>query len=93
MTYTPMGDKENSDFFNEYLLKIYDRRRESGLDDIVGDMRGVVVQVQTGDAINYMAELAAMGPYRFVDARTSSTHNIYALQSAPEFPGSSCSSR
>ena len=84
--YTPMGDKENSPFFNEYLLKIYDRRRECGLDDVVGDMRGVVVQVQTGDAINYLAELAAMGPYRFVDARVSSTHRIYFLQSAPEFP-------
>ena len=28
-------------------------------------MRGVVVQVEHGDAINYLAELAAMGPYRF----------------------------
>ena len=26
-TYTPMGDKKNSEFFEEYLPKIYDRRQ------------------------------------------------------------------
>ena len=44
--YTPMGDKENSPFFDEYVPKIYERRAECGLDEIVGDMRGVVVQVR-----------------------------------------------
>jgi hypothetical protein len=85
-TYEPMGDKENSAFFDEYVTKIYERRTECGLDEIVGDMRGVVVQVESGDAINYLAELTAMGPYRFQAARVSSTHRIYVLQSSPEFP-------
>ena len=31
-TYTPMGDKKNSDFFEEYLPRVYQRRQESGLD-------------------------------------------------------------
>jgi hypothetical protein len=81
-----MGDKENSPFFEEYLPKIYQRRKECGLDDLVGDMRGVVVQVEQGDAINYLAELAAMGPYRFVTARLTETHKVFCLQSQPEFP-------
>ncbi len=85
-TYKPMGDKENSDFFEEYVLRIYDRRSESGVDDLVGDMRGVVIQVDRGDAINYLAELTAMGPYRFVEARIGETHKIFVLQSQPEFP-------
>ncbi len=85
-TYEPMGDKENSPFFDEYVTKIYERRTECGLDEIVGDMRGVVVQVESGDAVNYLAELTAMGPYRFQAARASSTHRIYVLQSQPEFP-------
>ena len=37
-TYTPMGDKKNSDFFEEYLPRVYERREECGLDQIVGDM-------------------------------------------------------
>ena len=34
-----------------------------------------------------MAELAAMGPYRFQSARLIDTHKVYVLQSQPEFPG------
>jgi hypothetical protein len=85
-TYTPMGDKKNSEFFEEFLPRIYQRRQESGLDQIVGDMAGLVVQVEHGDAIDYMAELAVMGPYRFQAGRLTDTHKIYVLQSQPEFP-------
>ncbi len=84
--YTPVGDKENSPFFEEYLPKIYQRRQESGLDELIGDMRGVVVQVQQGDAVNYLAELAAMGPYRFTGARLTESHRVFFCQSRPEFP-------
>ena len=85
-TYAPVGDKENSPFFDEYVTKIYQRRAETGLDEIVGDMRGVVVQVEHGDGVRYLAELAAMGPYRFVTGRLTDTHKVYFLQSRPEFP-------
>ena len=84
--YTPKGDKQNSDFFVEYLPKVYERRRAAGLDDLVHDMVGVVVQVQTGDAIAYLAELATMGPYRVTDVRISSTHRVFLLRSQPDFP-------
>ena len=33
-TYTPMGDKKNSDFFEEYLPRVYERRTASGLDQM-----------------------------------------------------------
>ena len=49
-------------------------------------MAAVVVQVEHGDAVHYMAELAAMGPYRFQAARLTDTHKVYVLQSQPEFP-------
>ncbi|GAN30082.1 hypothetical protein lpymt_01679 [Legionella pneumophila] len=42
--YHPKGDKVNSDYFNEYKTKIYERRLSSGLEDLFGDMCGVVVQ-------------------------------------------------
>ncbi len=31
MATEPLGDKKNSDFFNEYRLKIYERRKSSGI--------------------------------------------------------------
>jgi hypothetical protein len=56
MTWEPLGDKKNSDFFNEYRLKIYERRRVSGLEDLLGRICGLVVQVDHGDALAYMEE-------------------------------------
>ena len=50
MTYQPSGDKKNSDFFNEYRVKIFERRKSSGLEDLLDRMRGIVVQVEHGDA-------------------------------------------
>ncbi|MGO4255009.1 hypothetical protein [Marmoricola sp. RAF53] len=85
-SYTPKGDKKNSDYFEEYLPKVYDRRKSAGLDQIVGDTAALVVQVEHGDGVDYLAELAAMGPYRLVAARLGETHKIYVLQSRPEFP-------
>lgn len=86
MTYTVKGDKKNSAFFDEYRLKIYERRRSSGIDDLLGHLRGVVIQVENGDAAAYLRELCLMSPYRFSAGFTSSTHKIYVLTSQPEFP-------
>jgi hypothetical protein len=80
------GDKENSKFFEQYLPKIYERREKAGIDDLLTTMRGVVIQVQTGEAIAYISELYLMSPYRFEKAYRSKTHNIYALRLKPEYP-------
>ncbi|WP_426571564.1 hypothetical protein [Aquihabitans sp. McL0605] len=85
-TYQPKGDKENSAFFWEYLPKIYQRRADSGIDDVVGDMAAVVVQVEHGDAVPYIAELAVMGPYRLTEARLTETHKVFSLTSSPDYP-------
>jgi hypothetical protein len=85
-TYKTLGDKENSDFFEEFLPRIYERRTSAGLHELVGDMAAVVVQVQHGDAVDYLAELAVMGPYRLTDARLTETHRVFLLRSQPEFP-------
>ncbi len=50
MKVEPVSDKGNSDFLNEYRPKIYQRRRSGGIDDMLGNPRGIVIQVQTGDA-------------------------------------------
>ena len=86
MNYAIRGDKKNSDFFNEYRLKIYERRTSSGLDQILGEMKGIVFQVENGDAIAYICELYLMGPYRFSAAYQNDTHRIYILTSQPTYP-------
>ena len=85
-TYEPVGDKKNSDFFNEYRLKIYERRTSAGLDELFGDLRGLVVQVDHGDGVSYLEELYLMTPYRLTASYISETHRVYVLQSQPQFP-------
>lgn len=86
LEYQPVGDKKNSDYFNEYRVKIYERRQSSGLDDLLQEICALVVQVETGDALSYMKELVLMTPYRFRDAYLNATHKIYILESEPEWP-------
>ncbi len=86
MTAVPTGDKKSSDFFNEYRLKIYERRLASGLDQVLNTMRAIVVQVEHGDALPYLEELYQMSPYRFDCARLNDTHKVYILSSATNQP-------
>jgi hypothetical protein len=86
MQYEPKGDKKNSEFFETYKIKIYERRRSAGLDDLIGHIRALVVQVEQGDALAYLQELYLMGPYRFNAVYQNATHRIFILTSHPEFP-------
>jgi len=76
-TYEPRGDKKNSSFFETNLPRVYERRSISGLHQLVGAMAAVVIQVDHGDALAYMAELALMGPYRFRECWLNESHRIY----------------
>jgi hypothetical protein len=85
-TYKPKGDKKNSTFFEENLPRVYERRAQSGLHQLVGAMAGLVIQVDHGDAIAYMAELALMGPYRYKECRLNESHRIYLLEADSTWP-------
>lgn len=85
-TYTPRGDKKNSDFFNEFRIKIYDRRKSAGLDKLIQHMHAIIIQVCTGDAVPYMAELTIMGPYRYTTSFRNTTHFIHILSVNPQQP-------
>ena len=80
MGYQPKGDKKSSDFFNDYRLKIYERRTASGVQDMLGGICALVVQVETGDALPYMRELYVMTPYRLSRVYLNRTHKIYFLE-------------
>jgi len=86
MTYHIKGDKKNSEFFEEYRTRIYERRKSSGLEDLLGNIRAIVIQVEHGDALAYLCEVYLMGPYRLQASFTSATHRLYLLMSQPEFP-------
>lgn len=84
--FPPTGDKKNSDFFKDYLPKIYNRREASGLDDLIEGISAVIVQVDKQEAHKYLMELYLMTPYRFHKGYIGETHKIYILQNKPEYP-------
>ncbi len=84
--YHPRGDKKNSDLFNTYRLKIYERRQQSGLMDLLGPMAAVVVQVDHGDSIKYMEELYLMTPMRLKASYLSESHKVHLLEGGADFP-------
>ncbi len=86
MSYKPQGDKKNSDFFEEYKLKVYQRRKQAGLEDLLGSIRALVMQVENGDALAYMEELYLMTPYRFTAGYINNTHKIYFLTNKEGHP-------
>ncbi len=85
-TYRPRGDKKNTPFFEESLPLVYERRARSGLDQLVGTMAALVVQVDHGHGLPYLAELALMGPYRFRECWLIETHRVYLLAADPAWP-------
>ncbi|HMB75265.1 MAG TPA: hypothetical protein VKN76_02610 [Kiloniellaceae bacterium] len=86
MSWKPLGDKKNSAFFDEYRLKIYERRQKCGLDSLLSGICGLVIQVDHGAALPYLEELYFMTPYRFACARLNETHKIYFLRSSADQP-------
>jgi hypothetical protein len=85
-TYRPKGDKRNTPFFEEHLPLVYERRASSGLDQMVGPMAAVVIQVEHGHAVPYLAELTLMGPYRYRECWLMETHRVYLLAADQTWP-------
>lgn len=85
-TYIPKGDKKNSEVFEYYRPKVYERRRSSGIDDLVGHMRAILIQVDTGTGIDTIEELYLMTPYRYRSGYLSTTHRFYVLHNKPDYP-------
>ncbi|MZR30245.1 hypothetical protein [Sneathiella litorea] len=84
--YQPKGDKKNSEFFNEFRQRIYERRKSSGIEDLVGNMRSLVMQVEPGTSLATMIELYEMTPYRHAGSYIGETHKFHVLHSRPVFP-------
>jgi hypothetical protein len=49
-------------------------------------MAAVVIQVDHGDGMAFMAELALMGPYRFRECWLNETYPIHLLEADPLWP-------
>lgn len=74
------GDKQNSAFFEDYLPRLLAERDRSGLTDMIGGIEALMLAVEPGNSIAYIAELALMTPYEYLVTLDSDKHLTHVLR-------------
>jgi hypothetical protein len=86
LSFERKGDKENSAFFSEYLVKLLEERDSIGLTDMVHEIDAIMITVDPGHSIRYIAELALMSPYEYLVTLESENHWTHILRVSMEHP-------
>ncbi|ADL54126.1 hypothetical protein Galf_0081 [Gallionella capsiferriformans ES-2] len=74
------GDKVNSEFFEIYLKRLLDARDACGLTEMIGEIEALMITVEPGNALEYIAELALMTPYHYLVTLESPRHWTHILR-------------
>lgn len=74
------GDKQNSGFFEEYLVRLLEERDRIGVTDLIGEIDALMLTVDPGHSIDYIAELALMTPYEYLVTLESESHWTHILR-------------
>jgi len=80
LSFARHGDKINSPFFEDYLIKLLEERDRSGLTDMVHEIDAMMITVDPGHSIRYIAELALMTPYHYLVTLESESHWTHVLR-------------
>lgn len=82
------GDKENSPFFEDYLVRLLEERDRVGLTEMIHEIDAIMITVDPGHSIRYIAELALMTPYHYLVTLESESHWTHVLRvdmNCPDF--------
>lgn len=74
------GDKENSAWFNEFLIKLLEDRDRIGLTDMIHQIDAMMITVEPGCSIAYIKELSLMTPYHYLVTLESESHWTHILR-------------
>jgi len=74
------GDKQNSPFFEEYLIKLLEERDRVGLTGLIHQIDALMLTVDPGHSAAYIAELALMTPYQYLVTLDSPRHLTHVLR-------------
>jgi hypothetical protein len=87
-TFPRHGDKQNSEFFENYLLRLLEERDRSGLTDRIHEIDAIMITVDPGHSIRYIGELSLMTPYEYLVTLESESHWTHILRvdmNSPDF--------
>lgn len=74
------GDKVNSPWFEEFLVKLLEDRDRLGLTDMIHEIDALMITVEPGCSVSYVSELALMTPYHYLVTLESESHWTHILR-------------
>jgi hypothetical protein len=74
------GDKENSLFFEDYLVRLLEERDNMGLTAMIHEIDALMITVDPGHSIQYIGELTLMTPYHYLVTLESESHWTHVLR-------------
>lgn len=80
LDFARQGDKRNSEFFETYLVRLLEERDRVGLTDLIHEIDALMITVEPGHSIDYVAELALMTPYHYLVTLESEQHLTHVLR-------------
>jgi hypothetical protein len=80
LEFSRQGDKQNSAFFEDFLVRLLEERDRVGLSDLIGEIDAIMLTVDPGHSIDYVAELALMTPYHYLVTLESESHWTHILR-------------
>ena len=88
LSFPRQGDKLNSDFFEEYLVRLLEERDRGGLTDMIHEIEAIMITVDPGHSVRYIGELSLMTPYHYLVTLESEDHWTHVLRidmNSPDF--------
>jgi len=86
LSFERKGDKQNSEFFTDYLVKLLEERDSIGLTDMIYEIDAIMITVDPGHSVRYIAELALMSPYEYLVTLESENHWTHILRVSMDQP-------
>lgn len=74
------GDKQNSNFFEEFLVKLLEERDRVGLTELIRGIDALMITVEPACSVAYVAELCLMTPYHYLVTLESEHHYTHVLR-------------
>lgn len=80
LNFPRFGDKRNSDFFESYLIRLLEERDRVGLTEIIREVDALMITVEPGNSIAYVAELCLMTAYHYLVTLESESHLTHIMR-------------
>lgn len=78
--YQRKGDKENSEFFENYLLQIYQKRKSQGIEENVQYLHHFLIQVEPNTAQDLIYEKLLQTPFNYERSFESDGYRYHLLR-------------